>query len=63
MHRTDYPGGQRWVKVNTAATLNYSVTSVLHNEVKEYGFYVLIWGQNLLCVKMKLDHHYSLLLQ
>jgi len=50
MQRTNYPGGQSWVKVNTAGTLKYSVMSVFHNEVKEYGFYVLIWGQNLLCV-------------
>jgi hypothetical protein len=50
MHGTKYPGGQRWVKVNTAGTLRYSVTSVLHAEVKEYGFYVLILGENLLCV-------------
>jgi hypothetical protein len=52
MHGTKYPGGQRWVKVNTAGTLRYSVsvTSVLHNEVKEYGIYILILGENLLCV-------------
>jgi hypothetical protein len=31
---SNYPGGQSWVKVNTAGTLRYSVTSVLHNEVK-----------------------------
>jgi hypothetical protein len=42
MHGTKYPAGQRWVKVNTAGTLRYNVTSVLHNEVKECGFYVLI---------------------
>lgn len=63
MHRIHYTGGQSWVKVNIAGTLKYSVTSVLHNEVKEYGFYVLLWGQNLLCVKMKLAHRYSLLLK
>jgi hypothetical protein len=36
--------------VKTAGTLRYSVTSVLHNEVKEYGFYILILEENLLCV-------------
>lgn len=50
MHGTKCPDGQSWVKVNSADTLRHSVTSVLHNEVKEYGFYVLIWGENLLCV-------------
>jgi hypothetical protein len=28
------PGGQSWVKVNTADTPKYDVTSVLHNELK-----------------------------
>jgi len=52
MYGTKYPGGQNWVRVNSAGTVRYSVTLVLHNEVKEYGFYVLIWGENLLCVSI-----------
>jgi hypothetical protein len=63
MHGTKYPGGLGWLKVNTAGTLRYSITSVLHNEVKIWILHNNLGRESLVCVKMKLAHRYSLLLK